>query len=59
MVKRGFEEFSLKNGGNIGDNNKDPRMQRLLAEERKKISAVAGYKRKLLLADDWQQLPVF
>ena len=34
-------------------------MQRLLAEERKKISAVVGYKRKLPLADDWQQLQSF
>ncbi len=58
-VKGGFEEFSLKNGRNIGDNNDDPWMQWLLAEERKKISAIVGYKRKLPLSDDWQQLPIF
>jgi len=31
----------------------------LLAEERKEVSAVVGYERKLPLADDWQQLPIF
>jgi hypothetical protein len=36
-----------------------PWVQWLLAEERKEISAVVGYKRKLPLANDWQQLPVF
>jgi hypothetical protein len=30
------EEFSLKNRGNIGDNNNEPRMQWLLAEEPRK-----------------------
>ena len=53
VVKRGFEEFSLKNGRDIRDNNNDPRMQWLLAEERKKIGAIVGYKRELPLADHW------
>ena len=40
VSKSGLEEFSLKNGGDIRDNNYDSRMQRLLAEERKKISSI-------------------
>ena len=62
MSKSGLEEFSLKNRGDIRDNNYDSRMQRLLAEERKKISTIVGDigdKRVLPLADDRQQLPVF
>ena len=59
MSKSGLEEFSLKNRGDIRDNNYDSRMQWLLAEERKKISAIVGDKRILPLADDRQQLPVF
>jgi len=31
----------------------------VFVEEGKKISSIVGYKRKLPLADDWQQLPVF
>jgi hypothetical protein len=31
VVKRGLEEFSLKNGGDIGDDNDHSWMQRLLA----------------------------
>jgi len=62
VVKSGLEEFSLKNGDDIRDNNYESRMQRLLAEERKKISTIVGDigdKRVLPLADDRQQLPVF
>ena len=59
MSKSGLEEFSLKNGRDIRDNNYDSRMPRLLAEERKKISTIVGDKRILPLADDRQQLPVF
>jgi hypothetical protein len=59
VVKGGLEEFSLKNGRDIGDNNNDSRMQRLFAEEGKKIGTIVGYKGKLPLADDWQQLSVF
>jgi len=59
VVKRGLEEFSLKNGCDIRDDDNHPRVQWLLAEERKEIGAVVGYKRKLPLADDLQHLPVF
>jgi hypothetical protein len=59
VVKRGLEELSLKYGCDIRDDNNHPRVQWLLAEERKEISSVVGYKGKLPLADDLQQLPVF
>ena len=55
VVKGGLEEFSLKSGRDIGNNNNDPWMQWLLAEERKKIRAIVGYKRVVPLAGDWQQ----
>jgi hypothetical protein len=38
VVKGSLEEFSLKNGRDIGDNNDDSRMQWLFAEEGKKIA---------------------
>jgi len=57
VVKGGFEQISLKKRRDIGDNNNDSRMQWLFAEERRKISAIVGYKCKLPLADNWQQLP--
>jgi hypothetical protein len=46
VVKGGLEEFSLKNGRDIGDDNDDSRMQWLFAEECKKISTIVGYKGK-------------
>ena len=47
MVKGGIEEFSLKNGRDIGDNNDDSRMQWLFAEEGKKIGTMVGARRRL------------
>lgn len=49
VVKSRLEEFSLKKRRDVGNNNDNTGMQWLPPEECKKIGAVVGYKRKLLL----------
>jgi hypothetical protein len=59
MLQGCREEFSLLERDHVGNNNDHASVERLFAVEIKKVGAIVGDERILLLADDSHKLPVF
>ena len=59
MLQGYHKEFALLHRDDVGNYNDHASMERFVAVEIKKVGAIVGDERVLLLADDSHQLPVF
>jgi hypothetical protein len=58
MLQGCGEEFALLRRDNVGDDDDYASMKRFLAVQSKKVGAIVGDERVLLLADDSHQVPI-